>query len=32
VVGGVHPLAGAGIILGTYVMTHHLGREVGCAI
>ena len=25
-------LAGAGIILGTYVMTHYLYREVGCAI
>ncbi|SDY11098.1 YeeE/YedE family protein [Halobellus clavatus] len=25
-------LAGAGIILGTYVMTHWLYREVGCAI
>ena len=25
-------LAGAGIVLGTYVMTHYLYREVGCAI
>ncbi|QLG63690.1 YeeE/YedE family protein [Halorarum salinum] len=25
-------LAGAGIVLGTYVMTHWLYREVGCAI
>ncbi|WP_311173706.1 YeeE/YedE family protein [Halobellus ordinarius] len=25
-------LAGLGIILGTYVMTHYLYREVGCAI
>lgn len=25
-------LAGAGIIIGTYVMTHYLYREVGCAI
>jgi len=25
-------IAGAGIILGVYVMTHYMYREVGCAI